>query len=328
MALLYIDGFDAGDFFAKGWTGTAASATVTRFNAGRSLLVDNAVAAVRSIPATTSLVIGYAIRHATQDYNSRVINLMSDSGTISQLNFKWTNSTTFALQRNSTTIASATVPFLTTNWYYIEVALTVADSGGTCVIKINGATIINFTGDTRNGGATGAIDTIQINNGSSNTSAYVDDLYICDMTGPAPYNTFLGEVRVYSLSPSAAGYSTQFTPLAGANYTNVDELPYSAADYVTSGTVGHLDMYTMSDLPISAGTVLAIQNNTIAKKTDSAVIALKTALKSGASTYYGVSSNLGTFDSTLSDLRTTDPATGVAWTQSGINSLEAGFEVA
>lgn len=329
MALLFMDGFDAGDAAGKGWTGTTTTAAVTRFNTGRSLLVGASNNTIRALPvATTSLIMGYAVCYNAQDYSPRSVNLQSDGATINQLNFKWTNSTTFAVQRNAVTIASATVPFTLNTWYYFEIALTVADVSGSCIVKLNGTTIINFTGDTRNGGATGAIDTLNFHHASSNTGGYFDDLYICDTTGPSPYNTFLGEVRIYSLTPSAAGSSTQFTPSSGANYTTVDELPYSATDYVTSGTVGQRDMYVMSDLPATAGTVLAVQNNAIAKKTDAANIALKPALLSGATTYYGVTTNLGTIDSTLSDLRTVDPATGTAWTQPGVNSLEAGFEVA
>jgi hypothetical protein len=137
----------------------------------------------------------------------------------------------------------------------------------------------------------------------------------------------LGDVRVYSLSPTGAGSSTQFTPSSGANYTTVDELPYSATDYVTSGTSGNRDTYAVADIPATAGTVFAVQSNVIAKKTDAAPISLKSALRSGASVYYGSPVSLGASDGAVTDLYTADPATSTSWTISGVNALEAGFEV-
>jgi hypothetical protein len=108
----------------------------------------------------------------------------------------------------------------------------------------------------------------------------------------------------------------------------VDELPYSATDYVTSGTTGNRDTYTLTDLPATVGTIFAVQNNVIAKKTDATNIALKPAVRSGGTVYYGTATNLSTSDATLMDLRTADPATAVSWTATNVNALEAGFEVA
>lgn len=329
MALLYMDGFDAGDFIQKGWTGNVpTSSTTTRFNTGRSAQLGGSTTVSRPITPSTSVYLGLAMYYTGQDYSPRCMLFQSDNGSINQINVKWINVTTLAVQLNAVTVATAAYPFALNTWYYFEVGVTVADAGGTCVVKINGTTVINYTGDTRNAGTTGMYDTFSLHFGGSNTAAIFDDLYICDGTGPAPYNTFLNEVRIYPLSPNAAGASTQFTPSAGANYTTVDELPYSSTDYVSSGTVGNRDTYALSDLPATVGTIYAVQNNVIAKKTDASNIAIKPAMVSGGTVYYGAATNLGGSDATLSDLRTADPATTAAWTATGVNSLEAGFEVA
>ena len=187
--------------------------------------------------------------------------------------------------------------------------------------------MLNYTGDTRNGGTVAGIDTVRLG-GLYGPNALFDDVYICDGTGSAPYNTFLGEIRVHSLSPTAAGSSTQWTPDTGSNYARVNEVPYSAANYVQSGTSGQRDTYTMADLPVSPETVLAVQNNIVAKRTDAAAISIKPVIKSGATLSYGSSTSLTTYDSTLSDIRVADPNTSTAWTASGVNALEGGFEVA
>jgi hypothetical protein len=232
--------------------------------------------------------------------------------------------------RGSTSIAITAPGIVTANrWYFIEVKANINSTTGNVIVKINGQQVINFTGNTKNGGTANTIDAVEliraVDQDGNNT---YDDFYICDGTGSAPYNTFLNEIRIHALTPNAAGSSTQFTPSAGANYTAVDELPYSATDYVSSGTVGFRDTYQLSDLPAGAGTVYAVQNVIIAKKTDAATIALRPAIKSGASVYYGTSAFLGGSDWAIQDLRTTDPNTSVSWTASGVNALEAGFEVA
>ncbi len=45
----------------------------------------------------------------------------------------------------------------------------------------------------------------------------IDDLTFCDSTGSAPYDGFLGNVRVQALLPAGAGASTQFTPSTGSD---------------------------------------------------------------------------------------------------------------
>jgi hypothetical protein len=135
-------------------------------------------------------------------------------------------------------------------------------------------------------------------------------------------------MRVYSLSPTGAGSSTQWTPDTGSNYARVNEVPYSAANYVQSATTGQRDTYVMADLPGSVGIIMAVQNNMIAKRTDASAISVKPAIKSGASVYYGASAALTPNDTTVSDIRTTDPNTSAAWTAGGVNALEGGFEVA
>lgn len=255
--------------------------------------------------------------------------LYGDGGTTLHLSMGYTSSSFIVYRGNigSTVLASYPYVFTASSWYSLEISATIADSGGTCVVKLNGATVINFTGDTKNGGTNTTIDRIYLGSNGGFTASF-DDLYVCDATGPAPYNTFLGDVRIYTSTPSGAGASTQFTSSSGANYSAVDELPYSATDYVYSGTSGHRDTYAISDLPAATGNILAVQNNIVAKKTDAAAASLKPAIVSGGTVYYGSTVNLGPSDTVISDLRVNDPATSSTWTASGVNGLEAGAEIA
>jgi hypothetical protein len=330
MALLLMDGFDAGDSALKWFNGAnLGSSATTRFGTGRSATISN-FSAYRTFPAASQVFVGYAASISTVDTVIRnYITLYGDNATTAHLSIGY-NASSVLLYRGApggTLLASVATIFAANSWYAFEVSATIADAGGTCVVKVNGNTLINFTGDTKNAGTNTTIDAVMVGSNGGYT-AYFDDLYVCDATGSAPYNTFLGDVRIYPLVPTGAGSSTQFTPSSGANYTTVDELPYSATDYVTSGTTGHRDTYAMTDLPATAGTVYAVQNNVIAKRSDATAASLKPALKSGSTVYYGSTISLGPSDGILQDMYVADPATAVAWTSGGVNSVEAGFEVA
>ena len=156
--------------------------------------------------------------------------------------------------------------------------------------------MIDFNGNTKNGGTNTTIDQLSIGLIANGSGVYIDDLYM--------------------------------TPDSGANFSRVNEITYSASNYVSGATPAYRDTYTMADLPANVATVYAVQNNVIAKRTSTGAIAVKPAIKSGASVYYGTPSSVTTNDITYTDLRTTDPATSTAWAVSGVNNLESGLEIA
>jgi hypothetical protein len=243
------------------------------------------------------------------------------------LNIRITGANQIGLYTGATLLTSYThTSSFAGNWFYFEMSGTIADAGGTCTVKIDGVQVISFTGDTKNAGTSTNIDAVRLS-GSNIGGVYVDDVYVLNSTGSAPYNTFLGDVRINTLIPTAAGSDTGFSSSAGANYTTVDELPYSATDYVSATASGTRDLYTMGDITGSYS-VLAVQNNLIAKKTDAGGTAIKSAIKSGGTIYYGSNATLTANDALISDLRITDPATATTWTTSGVNALEAGMEIA
>jgi hypothetical protein len=325
MALLFIDGFDAGDITAK-WSvpaGTWSYTSSTRFGTGGAASSNGGGQTLRSITPSAQIFLGFAAR--VTNFTSRTLfTLRGDSGATSHISLTINTDGSLTLSRGGGTTLSSPGTVNINVWHHYEISATVADAGGNVVVKVDGTTVINFTGDTKSGGTSTNIDTVVI--GQDNSIIY-DDLYICDNTGSAPYNTFLGDVRVNTVTPSAAGASTNFTPSSGANYTTVDELPYSATDYVTATAAGTRDTYTMSDLSGSY-TILAVQNNVVAKKADAGGTAIKPALVSGGTVYYGANRTLTVNDGTASDLRIVDPATSAAWTLAGVNSLEAGMEIA
>lgn len=334
MTLLHFDGFELGDHlldYAPSGTNQPQTAASTRFGYGRMLntTLSGVSQLTKSITPSAEVFVGMAVSIVATTPGIPFITLLGDSGATSHLSVVWTNSTTLALQRGGTTIATASVNEPLNQWSYVELRATIADSGGRGVVKVDGATVIDFTGDTKNGGTSTNIDAVRFGKTASSGAPagfYIDDFYICDALGAAPYNTFLGPIQVQTPAPSGAGSSTQMTPSTGANYAAVDEQPYSATDYV-QGTSGQKDLYAMGD--VASGTILAVQARGIAKATDAAPVSIKGLVKSGSTTNTGASTALGASDATVKgNILTTDPNTGAAWTLAGLNAIEAGFEVA
>jgi hypothetical protein len=328
MALLFVDGFDAGDAVAKWNPGaTGSSNATTPYGTGLSWYMSDTNQIKKSFAASSQIFLGFSYQAGNsgmQGYD--FVRLFGDAGVTQHLSLRFTGANTLALYRGAVQIASGSATDPVGTWAYIEISATLNETTGTCNVLVNGAPVITFTGDTKNGGTSTNLDAFSLQ-GTSLGMIQVDNLYLCNSTGSAPHNTFLGEVRIQTITPNGAGTTTQFTPSAGANYAAVDELPYSSTDYVSATPAGTRDTYAMSDLSGSYN-ILALQNNVIAKKLDAGGTAIKPAIVSSSTVYYGTSVPITATDMTITDVRMVDPATSAAWTISGVNAIEVGMEIA
>lgn len=355
MALLYIDGFDFQDSALRWVQGGAANeftyATSTRFGAGKALTLStlNATSstyALKGFPASGSIYIGAALQVGSEgggnDPTANLFGMYTDGGSSGHIYLRRLGTNAIALYRgnpgagdvnnpNGTQIAVSVAGVLDSNWHYVEVYAVIHATTGRLTVRVDGATVIDFTGNTRNGGTSTNIDGVRFRTGrytGGSTAISIDDLYICDTAGTVN-NTFLGDVRVQSMTPNAAGSSTQLTPTGSANnYANAAEVPYNNTTYNSSSTVGQRDTYALSDLAISTTTILATQSVAHMQKSDAGTANAKVALKSGGGVYYDATQSLGTSPTVYVQLRETDPATSAAWTVGNANALEAGMEVA
>lgn len=221
---------------------------------------------------------------------------------------------------------SSFIPGMNVNnvWWYVEWKVVLHGSAGTIEVRLNGGStpILNLTGvnniSTANAFATKA--TLR------STNNY-DDYYLCDGGGSAPFNTFLGDIRIYEVVP-VSDDSVQFTPNSGAN--NFSRLTSMDDDttYVESSTVGHVDTYNMTDLPTGV-TPLAIEHRTYGRKTDAGVRELRAGFISGGNTHNGSSIVFpsGSNYSILRQVHEKDPTDNAAWTKSKVDALKSRLEV-
>lgn len=337
MSLLFVDGFDLGDFAIKGYAVSGmVSSTTTPYGIGSSLQAGTGAAYLtRHITPSATVYVGFQYYPTNNMQKGQILVILTDSGSSTQLSLWYTPSTatiTLYLGPESTVLATAAAA-MNQIWNYIEMSAVIDPSAGSAKVRINGVTVITFSGNTKYTGTTNNnIDTIGLGAVSQYYCYFTqtfDDLYVCNGLGTVN-NTFLGPARVQFLVPDAAGTDTNLTPNpVRTNYLNVADVPYLATDYNYSATTGTRDTYLLSHLAAATSTVYGIQTNLIAQASDSGAINFKPALYSGGTLYYDPTVALSASVQVVSSVvRETDPATSAPWTVTGVNSLQAGAEVA
>lgn len=335
MTLLWWDGFESNE--ASAYTITGGSSLqwsgTTRFGYGLSINRLGGTGAIKkSFTAAGQVFVGAAF-NCTSTGAALPFAFYGDSGATQHLTVK-TNTTNFSIEVYRGTSAGTLLASSANNvwsagtWFYLEVSCTIADSGGTVEVRINGGTspIVTFTGDTKNAGTNSTVDAVELSSNLTDANRY-DDFYICNSSGSSPANTFLGDVRCVDLIPTGAGSSTGLTASTGSNWQTVDEAPPVSTDYSGSATSGARDTYATSDLPSGAATVYGARLSTFMHKSDAGVASMKPAMKVGSNVYYGSTQALPTSQTRFDDLFLTSPATSAAWTVSEINGIEIGAEV-
>jgi hypothetical protein len=218
-------------------------------------------------------------------------------------------------------------------WNSLEVTASIHNSAGTVQMKVNGVEHLNATGlDTRNGGS-GYINRVTISSGHGQNGArtYVDDLIIGDATGSPAVAP--GDARVEYLVPIGVGSKTEFTPLSGTNWGNVEEQNApNDADYNTSPETGATDLFAMSNLT-GNGIIHAIQPIIRVRKDDVGYRKIRPALYKSDGTgntprlYGGLDQAVSDSFAYVKEIMTTSPDTGLAWTVDEITDLQYGYAV-
>lgn len=156
------------------------------------------------------------------------------------------------LLRNNTVIATADMPLALGAWLRVEMRVAnIDDTGGTAEIRLNGVTVIDFTGDLYQVGPK------SIYSASFHTSGSwrLDDPQIHNSAG-STMNGFLGDLVMETIRPTGPGTTTQSTPTGAATaWQAVSEVvPNNDTSYAAISTVGSKDTYVYGDLTAGAAT--------------------------------------------------------------------------
>lgn len=214
-------------------------------------------------------------------------------------------------------------------WHYVEFKVVSALSGS-AVVRVDGATLINYSGDTRYSTG-GTVIPVRLVFPDAGAAWWHDDIYLLNGVADADgLDDFIGDIRIYALTPNGNGNSSQFTGSDGNstdNYLLGDEIPHSDADYVESATVGHIDLYTMTNLPTTVQSVVAVVPEYRALRTDTDFKNIRRVLRHSAANYVGADRALPATAAHLTEILTRNPGTSAVWTVSDVDGMELGMEV-
>ncbi|MGH8520136.1 MAG: hypothetical protein ACREU9_01560 [Gammaproteobacteria bacterium] len=285
----------------------------------------------KTLDAQGTWIIGFSFKPAALPGGARDISALLDTAVL-HVDLVLNADGTLAVRRaGSVTLGTTTFGVSAGSTYYIEWKIVISDTVGTVDVVVDGSNKLSLTGqDTRNAGNATA-NVVRLGLTSAAGTIDYDDVYICDGTGSAPNNTFLGDSRVDYVAPTGAGTTTQLTrggTDSGANWSQVDEAaPNDDTDYNEHATVGNKDTYAFADITHTPTTIFGIQVLAHAKKDDAGAKSIATVTRS-TSDFDGATQALSTSYLYYSDIRAVDPNTSAAWTKVNLNAAEHGAKVA
>ncbi|KKL73343.1 hypothetical protein LCGC14_2075850, partial [marine sediment metagenome] len=219
--------------------------------------------------------------------------------------------------RGETKIANGTTTIPDT-FQLFEIHVLVADSGGKLDLSINGVVEHALTTDTKPGSSS-IIDHLRfyLTGTSVGDEFNIDDLTLSESAAP-------GDIRYISKVPDGDSAVTWTRSAGGTNFSLVDEIPPSDADYVETATNTNQDLYTLADYSLS-NTIKHIVQWIRGFSTPSGG-EFKMQVKSGATTSEETTSGLAAAVEYVSRILETDPDTLLAWNTTGFNAALVGQE--
>ncbi len=311
---------------------------------GNSVQVQSSHAIAKSLPTgnTTNLMFGFyfkvlsngqygAVVFSDSSNNCQVyIGLNGTNGQISVVTGAANVGVDSNLSGGTTLGTTAASSFTANTWNFLEVAIIFATaSGGSVSVNLNGGNVLNLTSvTTQVSGITGV--NFFVFKGPANGNAgynYYSNIYVGDTTGSAPWNAFLGEVKVAAFNPTAND-AVQFTPNGNANnYQNAAEYPpVPGTDFNQTATVNNQDSFTHGSLSGVVKSVYAVVTKSFMID-PSGSHTMANVLLSSTSTAQGITNTPSTVGKVYTDVFETDPATSVQWVTAGANACRNGYKL-
>lgn len=202
--------------------------------------------------------------------------------------------------------------------------------GGFVEVRVDGSEVISVHNVDTNNALSTAFYELEFGNQSGNTGnpdnfVGLDDIYVIDAS-EAPHQDFLGSVRVRSLPPDGDVFS-QWTNTSGTgpNYAHVDENGANPADYVETDVDAERDRYTITNV-VENDEILAVKVEAEVINIEGGPPSIFLEVASGASVETEENTITSNTAYVLLDMYVQDDPAGGAWTESGINSLQAGYQ--
>jgi len=343
MALFFFDGFESIDAtqILEKWDFVRVGPLIHEATGGRRAsggvrLTSNTRQVIKDVPRLSTYIAGGACKPTTgQSGTAALILFMTNLITTIHIEIRGETDGNISIYRGSTQLDITTDnPLAFDDFNFIEARVVIDNSVGAVEVRLNGSTILNITSvDTRNG-TSDMIEHIAFGGHSGGSGVTVDDCYMLDETGAAPQNTFLGDIRVDTLKPSADGGLSQlptvFPASPATSFDKVDEvLADDDSTYIQSTALNQVSTFTYENLPVVLGgaEVYAVQVNTRVKKTESGDRALSSLQRFSSVNTAFLTHGVSTDNITHRSVHPTNPRTASPWLESEVDALEVGLEV-
>jgi len=328
MARIFTDGAETGDdFFWDINVTTAVAAATTPKRSGQYSYVLNgtteASVCKKNILGVTELYARWGLYLGNYHTNPIGFSFRDGGTVIATLALNTDTKKVEYYRGNKTSLLATGITSIQLNqWYLYEVYFKLDDSVGRYILKLDGITQFDFTGDTNPAAA--EVNLIGGCGGSVSTS-WMDDLALNDTNG-AIDNSWCGDGQIVALVPNGDNGTPQWIGSDGNNTNNyqlIDELPPSSSDYVRATGSAYTDVYNLSTVNLAGQTIQRIWLVARARSDASGDYFLHGIQVSGSN--YLVTGSLptswGRIDSFATGTWALNPYTGGAWSQEQLDNL-------
>jgi hypothetical protein len=269
MALIFMDGFDhysaLGDFWDNPGNDTAIRLNTGQARTGIGCLQINSAAfgPLKSFAHLTDVLIA---TNWNSSGDGRIFDfLVTDMpGVVIQVRVQaLADGSIQFLDSDTGPIIATTAPGLVVFNTYVSVAVRIQGfSGtlptGTVTCWVNGVQVFQQSG-LQTGFHVGHdyCSGIRLMAPGGIPTCFHDDVYVLDCS-TAPNQTFLGALKLYAIAPTANA-AVAWTPLAGTNWSEVNEIPPDGdTSYNSSPNIGDVDQYVypLTGVPVNSAIVM------------------------------------------------------------------------
>jgi hypothetical protein len=181
----------------------------------------------------------------------RAIGNFGNSVAYRSLTITALNTGEISITRQSTVLATSNSANLQDDtWYYLEVKVKAATSGGTVNIVLDGTPLLDYTGNTDAAGL-GAYSSILLRTATGDVTRF-DDWYICDGTGSVN-NDILGDCRIEALTPESDASGNWTANTGGDLYAMVDSVKLND-DFISETVSGNQAIFETNNISANAAT--------------------------------------------------------------------------
>ena len=254
------------------------------------------------------------------------IQFRNSSDNVTHIEIQFNSALGLITAERSTSIWLAQSPvgtFSDKTWNTIEVHLKIDDSTGILQVKCNGDLVINYSGDTRNGGSTATIDQLHMQCFNGVYSYYTfDDIAVRD-------DDWCGAGGIHLILPDSAGDVSDWTASAGNAWETVDERPPNFSDYIYEDSANlEQHLFNFTDIPSGVRLINSVKVLNVAKLSEAGSGSVQSIAKIGSTVASGINYGLDeASNSYVKFIMSENPDTVSGWVSSDITSLQAGVEV-